>query len=195
MAQVPAARTSPSGGLAARREHPLRRMGRDFDTLLDRLWGGFLAPFDPDLEPLRLWDFGVSENDREVAVRAEIPGFEPNELDVQINNDVLTIKAEKEQKGEGREEYRSFYRSVRLPPGLDAEHAKADCRNGVLELHIPRAEGAAPKRIEVQGRQDASGRQGPQAQAKPGNGAGSQGSDPGRQADKAEATTSGKAKK
>jgi HSP20 family protein len=156
MAQVPATRRSQGGQLAARGEHPLERLRRDFDTLFGRLWGGLLAPFDRDVEPMRVWDFGVTENDREVVVRAEVPGFEPNELDVRIDNGVLIIKAEKEQKGDGQEEYRSFYRSITLPPGIDADKAQATYRNGVLELHIPRAEGAQPKRIQVQGQQAAT---------------------------------------
>jgi HSP20 family protein len=134
-------------------------MRRDFNSLFDRLWNGWLVPFDQDLEPVRLWDFDVTENDKEIVVRAEIPGFEPNELDVQVNNDVLTIRAEKEQRDDRREEYRSFFRSVTLPSGIDAEHVQASYRNGVLELHIPRAEGAGPKRINVQGQQGEGGQQ------------------------------------
>jgi HSP20 family protein len=158
MAQVPTTQRSQSGTLTARRNHPLERLQRDFDTLFDRLWRGGLTPFDQDFGNIRVWDFDVTENDREIMVRAEVPGFEPNELDVQLDNDVLTIKAEKEKKDNGREEYRSFFRSVTLPPGIDGENAKASFRNGVLELHIPRKEGAQPKRINVQQQQGESGR-------------------------------------
>jgi hypothetical protein len=72
---------------------------------------------------------------------------------------VLTIKAEKEQKGDRQEEYRSFFRAITLPPGLNLERTQATYRNGVLELHIPKAEEAQPKRIKVQ----------PQAASQPGN--------------------------
>jgi HSP20 family protein len=150
--------------LAARGEHPLERLHRDFDTLFGRLWGGALAPFDPEMESaMRVWDFDVKENDKEIVVRAEVPGFEEKELDVQLNNGVLTIKGEKEQKDDGREEYRSFYRSVTLPDGINADKAQATYRNGVLELHIPRAEGTQPKHIQVQGQQAATGHQKQQA--------------------------------
>jgi HSP20 family protein len=163
MAQIPATRSSQGGQLAARREHPLERLQRDFDTLFNRLMGGWLSPFGQDVGSVRLWDFDVSENDQEVVVRAEVPGFEENELDVQLNNDVLTIKAEKEQKGNGREEYRSYQRSVTLPPGIDAEAARATYRNGVLELHFPRAAGAQPRHIKVEGEKGAAGRPGTRA--------------------------------
>jgi HSP20 family protein len=62
--------------------------------------GGWLAPFEQNFGAMRMWDFDVKDNDQEIVVRAELPGFEANELDVQLNNDVLTIKAEKEQKDE-----------------------------------------------------------------------------------------------
>jgi len=163
--------------LAARREHPLERLQRDFETLFERLWGGLLAPSDQDLGSTRLWDLDVKGNDREVVIRAEVPGFEENELDVQLNNDVLTIKAEKEQKGDRQEEYRSFYRIITLPPGIDAQNAQATYRNGVLELHLPRAPGAEPRRIQVQRQQAESGQAGTRSSQ-----AGSQGQQAGTQA-------------
>jgi HSP20 family protein len=132
------------------REHPLERLQRDFDALFGNLWGGHIAPFARNLGSIRVWDFDVTENDREIVVRAELPGFEANELDVQINQDELTIKAEKEQKGDKQEEYRSFQRRITLPAGINVDQVQASYRNGVLELHIPRAEEAQPRRIQIQ---------------------------------------------
>jgi len=147
------------------RENPLQRLQRDFDTLFGRLMGGWVSPFDQDFEPMRVWDFDVTENDKEIVVRAEAPGFAESELDVQLSNNVLTIKAEKEEKGNGHEERRSYYRTVVLPQGINAEQVQATYQNGVLELHIPRAEEAQPKRIKVQGQQAASSQPGQQAAA------------------------------
>jgi HSP20 family protein len=163
MAQALATQKTQGGSMPARRENPLERLRQDFDTVFGRMLGGMLTPFDQDFETLRIWDFDVTENDKEIVVRAEMPGFEQNELDVQINNDVLTIKAEKEQKGNGKEEYRSFFRRVTLPSGINPEKVQANYHNGVLELHIPRVEGSQPKRIEVQGDQATTGQQGQQA--------------------------------
>ncbi len=164
MAQLPATRANQTGPPAQRRDHPLARLQRDFDMLLDTLWGGPLTPALPGMEALRVWDFDVTENDKEIVVRAELPGFEENEIDVQLHNDILTIKAEKEQKGERAQEYRSFFRSITLPSGIDAEKVQASYRNGVLELHIPRAEGTQPKRIQVQRQEAAASSGGDQAQ-------------------------------
>ena len=135
--------------MATRPEHPLERLQRDFDALFGRLWGGGLAAFDQDVGSMRVWDFNITENDKEIVVRAEMPGFEENELDVQINQDVLTIKAEKEKKGNGEEEYRSFFRSVTLPSRIDATKVQATYRNGVLEVHVPRSPQAQGRKIEI----------------------------------------------
>src|SRR6267142_2003173 len=115
MAQVPATRANTGGRMAALSEHPLERLRHDFDTLFGRLVGGWVSPFDQHSGSIRVWDFDVTENDREIVVRAEMPGFEQNELDLQIDNDVLTIKAEKQQKSDGHDEYRSFFRAGTLP--------------------------------------------------------------------------------
>jgi HSP20 family protein len=133
------------------RQYPVDQFHREMDTLFDRFFGGGLASFGEDMGQMRMWDFGMTENENEIVVRAEMPGFDEKELDVRLENDVLTIRAEKEQKGEGREEYRSFFRQVSVPAAIDAEKVKASYRNGVLELHIPRPEQSKARRINVQG--------------------------------------------
>jgi HSP20 family protein len=68
---------------------------RNFDELFGSMWGGFPLSsgwFDRDFESMRVWDFDVKENDKEISVRAEVPGFDENELDVQLNDNVLTIR-------------------------------------------------------------------------------------------------------
>jgi len=98
MAQVPATQRSQGSRLAPRRENTPERMRRDFNSLFDRLWNGWLVPFDQDLEPVRLWDFDVTENDKEIVVRAEIPGFEPNELEEGAGPKRINVQG---QQGEG----------------------------------------------------------------------------------------------
>lgn len=159
MANLPVHQGNRGGSLdRQRQQHPLDLFRREMDSLFARFFGGgWPAPFEEDFGQMRGWGFDVDENDKEIVVRADVPGFEENELDVRLDNDVLTIKAEKEQKGDGQEEYRSFFRQVSLPSGIDAEKVQAGYRNGVLELHIPRPEGSRAKRIPVQGQQAGSG--------------------------------------
>lgn len=142
---------SRGGNLESREGHPLQQFRRDFDALFDRMWGGALTPSEEDWGAQRLWDLDVRENDKEFVVRAEMPGFEEKELDLQVADNVLTIKAEKEQQGDGQQQYRRFYRSFTLPGGTDPDKIQASYRSGVLEVHIPRSEQAKPKRITVQG--------------------------------------------
>jgi HSP20 family protein len=146
--------------MTGRSQHPVDQFRGQFDRLFDRFFGGWPMPFEQEMGEMRMWDFNVKEDDKEITVRAEVPGFDENELDVQLHNDVLTIKAEKEQKGDGSEEYRSFYRSLTLPGGIDAEKVQASYRNGVLELHIPRAEGTRPRRITIQGQEAGKAQEG-----------------------------------
>jgi HSP20 family protein len=185
--------------LAERREHPLVQLQRQFDTLFDRLWGGWGAVGDREFDSMRMWDFDVREDDQEITVRAELPGFAANELDVQLNGDTLTIKAEKEQKGERMEERRRFFRSIALPSGIDPDKVQAAFRNGVLEMHMPRAEGAKPKRVVIQGDRAASNQaQGSQGLSRqtPAAEAGARGDAQGRQgAPQVETPAPGKAKK
>jgi HSP20 family protein len=91
-----------------------------------------------------------------VVVRAEAPGFEATDFDVQVSGDVLTIRAEhKEESREGGEggpaesRYGCFERWVTLPGGTDRDKVEARYRNGVLEVHLPKTPEAQGRRIEV----------------------------------------------
>jgi len=140
---------SRESNLTTRETRPLDLFRRQFD----QLWDSWLAPFGLDFGQTRSWDFDVMENGKEVVVRAATPGFEEKDLDVRLDNDVLTISAQKEQKDGGEERYQSFFRSITLPHGIDAEKAQATYRNGVLELHLPRPEAVRGTRIPIQGQQ------------------------------------------
>jgi len=138
------------GDLSPRGENSLEWLRREFNSLFDRMWGGFFPPSE-EMANQRFWDFDVQENDKEVVVRAEMPGFDEKELDLQVADNVLTIKGEHQEKQDGHESTRRFQRSMTLPPGADPEKIQASYHNGVLELHIPRPEEARPKRIPIQG--------------------------------------------
>ena len=99
----------------------------------------------------------VSEADGNVIVRASMPGFKKDEIDVQIRNGVLTIQAEhseeEETKGEKfhRKErrYGAVTRSIALPGNVTEENAKAELKDGVLTLCIPQDSAAKARRIAV----------------------------------------------
>jgi HSP20 family protein len=144
---LPALSRKKNGGLTTRTPDEFRRQ---MDDLFTRFFGRSLLPFDGEYEEIRAWEFDVEDKDNEIVVTAEIPGFEANEIDVQLNNDFLSIKAEKRQKKDDEESYRSYQRTVSLPCGVKEDKAMATCRNGVLELHLPKTEGSKTKNIPIQ---------------------------------------------
>jgi HSP20 family protein len=133
-------------------DHPLAQIREEFDTLFDRFFGRWPAAFAADFGT-HFWGLDVDDTGNEVVVRAEAPGFEAEDFDVHVGNNVLTIRAERKQEGGEKEssysERRSFQRSVTLPVGIDADKVEARYRNGVLELRLAKTEAAQPKRIEV----------------------------------------------
>lgn len=129
---------------------PYTEFHRQMDDLFERFFGRSLLPFDSDYEELRAWDFDVEDTNNEIVVKAEVPGFEATEIDVHLNNGFLTIKAEKKQKKDEEESYRSYRRTVTLPCGVKEDKATATCRNGVLELHLPKTEVSKAKHIPIQ---------------------------------------------
>jgi HSP20 family protein len=133
---------------------PVPRFGNEFKTLYDRFFGGWPFPFEPVMGPERFWNLEVKDVEKEVFVRAEIPGFEATDLDIELKNNRLFIKAEKKHEKEMKEkgyEYavRTYERIVELPAETDPAKVKATYRNGVLELHLPKTEVALGFHIPV----------------------------------------------
>ena len=139
-------RTLPVATLASLRE--------EMNDLLSRFWSHTSEPFG-----LAEWSpaLDVSETDDTVLVHAEIPGIDPKELDIAVVGDTLTIRGEKkdetERKGRNfhrvERRYGSFTRSLRLPAPVNAEQVTAKASGGILEIRLPKKEGAKAKRIEI----------------------------------------------
>jgi len=93
----------------------------------------------------------------EVIVVTSVPGVKPEDIDISITGDTLTIKGETKMEEEIRREhlirqerrYGAFTRSVSLPAGINANGAEAAFENGILTLHIPKREVGKPKAIKV----------------------------------------------
>jgi HSP20 family protein len=100
----------------------------------------------------------VSESDQAYTVRASIPGVSPEEMEISVQNNVLTIrgetKSEEERQGDRwhlRERRTGqFQRTITLPNNVDANQVGAIYENGVLTLNLPKTEEAKPRRINVQ---------------------------------------------
>ncbi|HVT11673.1 MAG TPA: Hsp20/alpha crystallin family protein [Fimbriimonadaceae bacterium] len=122
------------------------------DEMLERLFGGPRATVSNTLLPV-----DVYEQDGKFVVKAAVPGVNPDELDIQIENNILTIKGEHktEETTEGTKVYRrevscgAFARSIRLPENLNLESVDADFKNGVVTISIPEIEQPKPQAIKV----------------------------------------------
>jgi HSP20 family protein len=102
----------------------------------------------------------VREAEGELVLQAELPGLRSEDVNVGVENGVLTISGEKKQQNdEGQEgsdyhlverRYGRFERSFTLPRSVEAQKVQAEFANGVLTVTLPKAEAAKPRRIEVQ---------------------------------------------
>lgn len=140
-------RTRTSGGALAPRTDDFRRMREEFETLFDRFFGPLSAPFGGE-DWTGDWGLDVKEEEKALVLKADAPGFEAGDFEVNVAGNQLTIKAERKQEGEVESE-RHLYRTLTLPAGIEADKVEAHYRNGVLELRLPRSKEAIGKKIEV----------------------------------------------
>ncbi|HKS90822.1 MAG TPA: Hsp20/alpha crystallin family protein [Tepidiformaceae bacterium] len=127
------------------------------DRLFDQRFGRFPAlRANEDLGPATL-GLDVYETDGSYVVKAAVPGVSPDQLDISVEDDVLSIKGSFEQKDESQDETYlrrelrsgSFERTLRLPPTVDAERADAEFDRGMLKLTLPKREEAKARSIKI----------------------------------------------
>jgi HSP20 family protein len=99
----------------------------------------------------------ILETEHELVVKADVPDVDPKDLDIRVENNILTIRGERKFQKQVNENnylrversYGSFARSFSLANTVNSEAIKADYQNGVLTLNIPKREEAKPKQIKV----------------------------------------------
>jgi HSP20 family protein len=99
----------------------------------------------------------IYETDHDVVMKAELPGIDPKDVEVRVEDGTLYLKGERKFQNEIKKEnyhrversYGSFTRSFTLPNSVDADKAKAEYKNGVLTLTMPKKEEAKPKTIQI----------------------------------------------
>ncbi len=135
---------------------------QEFENLLERYnkSGASLAKqFNTDLS-FADWapSVDIEEADDKYLIKADLPGVDKKDIDVKLENGVLSIRGEKQtetETGKGTKRHRterfhgSFARSFTLPDAVKADEVDASYKDGVLTLHIPKAEAAKPKSIEI----------------------------------------------
>lgn len=125
---------------------------QEMEELFERFAGG-------DGLAVRTWSpqVDVEETDKEFIVKADLPGVDPKDVEIQLVDNVLTIRGGKEEKREEKKKnyHRierfsgSFFRSIPLPSGADADKVAATSSNGVVTITIPKKAEAQPKKITV----------------------------------------------
>jgi HSP20 family protein len=140
-------------------------MERWFARMVEDIWR---RPFPTLLPPERWWPaetgmmmrlpaVDVYEDTDEVLIKAEIPGLSKEDISVQVTDSTLTIKGEKKREEAVKEDayarcersFGSFTRAVALPCEVKADQVKASCKNGVLEVRMPKTEEAKKNAITV----------------------------------------------
>jgi HSP20 family protein len=121
----------------------LARMSAEFDG--GSLTGGILPSLD------------MSEADAALEIRMDVPGFKPDEIDIQVTENTISVSGQRqEEKKDDRKSYHrverrrgSFARTVALPCGVNADKAEASIKDGVLMISIPKSESARIRKVKV----------------------------------------------
>jgi HSP20 family protein len=150
MATLTPAKPHPEAPAVPERHFPflLGRLRDEFDEVFDRLgraWAGWRLANGNGWR----WGLDVEDKGDAIAVRAEAPGFAPADIDVQVTDDTLVIRAtKKETKGEEVSE-REYFESIDLPAGINKERVEAQYQNGVLTVTLPKTEKAKGRKVPI----------------------------------------------
>ncbi len=150
------------GAVQEKRPRRLLAWPEEMERYFDRRMRDFAAwPFRRLRRPaMEAWfpDIDVFEREGKIVIRADLPGMRPEDVDVTVEGDLLTIKGRREEEKEIKEEnyysseraFGEFSRTVRLPEGAATDAIDATCANGVLEVTVPRPSAPAAKSVKVQ---------------------------------------------
>lgn len=139
---------------------PARTLGWALDEPLDDLFQGFFRPMPRRGNGQALVPpMDVTERDKEYVVKTELPGVKKDDIDITMQNGLLTITAESKEESEEKEKgrvirqerrYGKYVRHLRLDTDVDEGNVKASYEDGMLELVLPKVEAVQPKKIEVE---------------------------------------------
>jgi HSP20 family protein len=131
---------------------------RQMDETMNRLWRGYsgLPAFREGAED---WNIlvDVIQQPEQIVIKASLPGIKPDDIDIAVEDNILTLKAERKSEVEGEgvayllqeRPKGSFYRALRLPDTIDTNKIDCSCEDGVLTMIMPKAEEKKKKKIKV----------------------------------------------
>ena len=142
---------------------PSRSTRTDTDNMFDYFFNDFENPFRRSLISRNIKDFypllDVSETNSHYTVELDIPGVKKEDINISIDNNILTIKGKKEIDEEHKDSnyysrerfYGDFNRSMTLPSGINVDKIDADFNNGVLIIKVPKDKVTNTRTIDIQG--------------------------------------------
>jgi len=128
---------------------------------INHVFDDFFSPALLDSENVSMWDWhpvvDIYDNDDTIVIKAELPGVDKKDIKLDVNGRILTLKGERSTDNEVKEDdyYRrersfgKFERSFTLSADVDPDKIKADFKDGILKLNIPKPEAHKPKQISV----------------------------------------------
>ncbi|MHA1650753.1 MAG: Hsp20/alpha crystallin family protein [Candidatus Helarchaeota archaeon] len=136
----------------------------EFDQIFDDFRSGlrrfFTSSFEPITELTKVPAVDIVDAGDKYILKADMPGMDKGDINIEVRNDVLSITAEKKEEEEEKgktfirkeRRYRSFSRSIPLPKGIDPDNIKASLDKGILQITIPKLEKEEPpkRKIEIQ---------------------------------------------
>ena len=147
--------------LVSQMEQQIQALEKRFEDFLNRGW---MSSFDSDWPDTGLMaaDMGMPKVDiidkgKKLVVRAEVPGFNKDDIDVQVTDNSVTLRGTMKQESKKEEgdyfqsetRQSSFARSLALPAEVDSKNAKAKFRNGMLVIRLPKRKTAKQNKVEV----------------------------------------------
>ncbi|PTX51926.1 heat shock protein Hsp20 [Melghirimyces profundicolus] len=137
-------------------DHPLTRLRHELDRSFQRFFNEPLFSGEGFGGRTFLPALNVEEEADRYVIQAEMPGMEPDDIDIEVQGNTLTIRGERRE--ERREEsryhlmesrYGTFQRSFTLPENADVEGITADSKNGVLYVYVPKDKSREPRKIRI----------------------------------------------
>ena len=137
---------------------PIASLQKEIQNVFQNAWDAFAAGKFPSFGMVAAFPaIDVAEDEKAVTLRADVPGMDPKDLDVEVSGNLLTVSGSREEEHkEEKEGYRrqertsgSFTRTVTLPSYVDAEKVDARYEAGVLTVTVPKVPGRGPKRVAV----------------------------------------------
>ena len=160
MASNPLIPVGSERGVTRPASNPFFALQQEIDRLFEgfsRGFAGFPSSFAgfPSRELMPSMD--LSETDKEIEITAELPGLEEKDIQLNVADNVLTVRGEKKNEREETKKdyhlversYGSFTRSVQLPDGVNADNIKAVMSKGVLKVTVPKPAPAQTKKIDI----------------------------------------------